>query len=267
MTADGLAANVQARSFLPPAHSLVSQPSAVANAPTPALWEDFIDIFASPASVFRRRERGSWLIPLLLVTVAIFVIMLASRGTLQPAIDAEVERVIEAARKNPQVTEDALDRVRGFTAWLFSYGAVIFIPITIVLVGFMTWLISRLVDSRQTLQAAMVVAAYSYVPRVVAAIVNAVQGLILKPDQLDGLTRLSLGPARFLDPATANPILVQVALRFDLITIWVTILLAIGAYATGRISKQGAVVAGVLFWIGGSLYPIFQAWRATVLSA
>jgi hypothetical protein len=57
-----------------------------------------------------------------------------------------------------------------------------------------------------------------------------------------------------------------IAFRFDLFTIWVTILLAIGAYVTGRISKQSAVVAGVLFWVVGSLYPVFQAWRATVLT-
>ena len=164
------------------------------------------------------------------------------------------------------MTEEAIDRLRGITAWFFAYGTAIFIPIIIVFIGFMTWLVSRLVDSRQTLRAAMVVAAYSYVPRVVAAVVAAVQGLVLKPDQLDGLMRLSIGPARFLDPATANPIVMAIAFRFDLFTIWVTILLAIGAYVTGRISKQSAVVAGVLFWVVGSLYPVFQAWRATVLA-
>ncbi|HEX4468689.1 MAG TPA: YIP1 family protein [Gemmatimonadaceae bacterium] len=244
----------------------MSQPNVVANAPAASLWEDFIDIFASPASVFRRREHGNWLIPLLIVTAAIFLITFASRGTLQPAIDAEVDRALELARKNPQVTEEVIDRIRGYTAWAFTYGTAIFIPIVIVFIGFMTWLVSRLVDSRQTLRAAMVVAAYSYVPRVVAAVVAAVQGLVLKPDQLDGLMRLSVGPARFLDPATTNPIVMAIAFRFDLFTIWVTILLAIGAYVTGRISKQSAVVAGVLFWVVGSLYPVFQAWRATVLS-
>lgn len=244
----------------------MSQPSAVANAPTPSLWEDFIDIFASPASVFRRRERGNWLIPLLIVTAAIFVIVFASRGLLQPAIDADIDRAMEVARKNPQVTEEVIDRLRSYSSWAFIFGTLVIVPIMIVFMGFVTWLLSRLVESRQTLQAAMVVAAYSYMPRVVGAIVNAVQGLVLKPDQLDGFSRFSLGPARFLNPATANPILLQIALRFDLFTIWVTILLAIGAYVTGRISKRSAVLAGILFWIAGSLYPIFQAWRATVLS-
>jgi hypothetical protein len=245
---------------------ILSQPNVVTATPQASLWEDFIDIIVAPASVFRRRERGSWLIPLVIVTIAVAIIAFASRGVMQPVMDAEFERVAEGMRKNPQITEEMIDRARSIGAWFGTYGPVIFTPISIILVGFMTWLVAKLVDSRQTLHAAMVVAAYAFVPRVVQFIVNAVQGLVLSPDKLNGVIKLSFSPARFLDPATANPVLVQVLNRFDLFTIWVTVLLAIGVYVTGRVSKTQAAIAGVLFWVIGAIPALLGAVRQAAAS-
>lgn len=239
----------------------MSQPNVVTATSQASLWEDFIDIIFAPANVFRRRERGSWLIPLLIVTIAVAVLAFASRGVMQPVMDAEFERVAEGMRKNPQMTEEMIDRARSVGAWFATWGPVIFTPVSILLVGFMTWLVAKLVDSRQTLHAAMVVAAYSFVPRVIQFIANAVQGLVLSPDHLNGVIKLSFSPARFLDPATANPVLVQVLNRFDLFTIWVTVLLAIGVYVTGRVTKSQAVIAGVLFWIVGAIPALLSALR------
>lgn len=239
----------------------MTEPNVVTTTPPASLWEDFIDIIVAPASVFRRRERGSWLIPLLIVTIAITIISFASRGVMQPVMDAEFERVADGMRKNPQITEEMIDRARSIGAFFTTYGPIVITPISIIVVGFMTWLVAKLVDSRQTLHAAMVVAAYAFVPRVVQFIVNAVQGLVMSPDKLNGVIKLSFGPARFLDPSTANPVLVQVLNRFDLFTIWVTVLLAIGVYVTGRVTKSQAAIAGVLFWIVGAIPAILSALR------
>lgn len=239
----------------------MTESNVAVSTPSASLWEDFVDIFFDPASVFRRRERGSWIIPLLVVTIAAAIIAFASRGPLQPVMDAEFERAANAMRKNPQVTEDMIAKTRSFFEFSRTWGPIIFTPIAIVVVGFMTWLVAKFVDARQTLNAAMVVAAYAFVPRIVQGIANAVQGLIMSPDQLNSLVKLSLSPARFLDPDTANPVLVQILNRFDLFTIWVTVLLAIGVYVTGRVSKQRATVAGVLFWIIGGIPAILGALR------
>lgn len=239
----------------------MSEPNVAASAPPASLWEDFVDIFFSPASVFRRRERSNWLIPLLIVTIAVAVITIASRGVLQPVMDAEFERTADQLRKNPQITEDAIERIRSYSNFAATWFPIILTPIAVIVVGFMTWLVAKLVESKQTLQAALVVASYAFVPRVVQGIVNAIQGLVLSPDQLNGIVKLSFSPARFLDLATAKPIVVQVLNRFDLFTIWVTILLAIGVYVTGRVSKQQATIAGVLFWIVGGIPALLGALR------
>ena len=240
----------------------MSQPLATpAPAEKTSLWEDFIDIIFSPASVFRRRERGSWFAPMIVLTVAVAVIAIASRGVLQPVFDAEFEKAAEQMRQNPQITEDMIERMHGMMQLTAMIGTVVVFPITIFVVGFMTWLIGKLVDSRQELHAAMVVATYSMTPRLIQTILNAIQGLVLKPEQLNGITKLSFSPARFTDPAKTSPVVLQLLNRFDLFTIWVTVLLATGLYVTGRVSKQRAAIAGVLFWLVGSIPAIIGGLR------
>ena len=48
------------------------------------------------------------------------------------------------------------------------------------------------------------------------------------------------GVGRFLDPDTVSPLLLAVVARIDLITIWITILVAIGLCVTGRIPMRRA---------------------------
>lgn len=226
-----------------------------------SLWEDFIDIFASPAKVFRRREHGSWFIPLLIVTVAIAALAIASRGIMQGAMDAEFEKAAAAMRQNPQMTEDVIEKMRGFTGLMFTAGLIVIMPVVIIVVGFMTWLVGKLFDSRQDLNAALVVAAYSQVPRVVAALLNMVQGLVLKSEQLNSMAKFTFSPARFVDPSKVSPLVFQLLLRVDLFTIWVTVLLATGLYVTGRVSKQKAAMAGVVFFILGAIPQVLQGLR------
>src|SRR4029079_18305172 len=49
-----------------------------------SVWEDFIDIFFAPANVFRRREHGSWVLPMLVVTLALTILGFTNSGVLTP---------------------------------------------------------------------------------------------------------------------------------------------------------------------------------------
>jgi hypothetical protein len=252
--------------LFPPSPPHMTQPTYASSTPAPvetaSIWEDFIDIFASPAKVFRRREHGSWFIPLLVVTVAFAALAIASRGIMQGAVDAEIDKALQAMRQNPQMTEDMIERMRGVMGMTFTIVPIVIMPIIIIVVGFMTWLVGKLFDSRQDLHAALVVAAYSEFPRVIAGLLGMVQGLLLKPEQLNSLAKFSFSPARFIDPSKVSPAMFQLLLRFDLFTIWVTVLLATGLYVTGRVSKQKAAMAGVLFFIIGAIPQVLQGLRA-----
>ena len=234
-----------------------------AAAPRAAIWEDFIDIFYAPAAVFRRRENGSFFVPLLVVTFVCGVLFYLNSGALQPVFDAEFDRQMSAVmRQNPKIPPEAMERMRGFGMRIQQVGMFVFIPIAILGVGVATWLAGKLVDAKQTLRAAMVVAAYAYTPRILDTVLHGIQGLLLDPAQLDGRFRLSLGVGRFLDPDTVSPLLLAVVGRIDVITIWITALIAIGLCVTGRIPMRKAAIAAAIVWFVGALPLILGALRS-----
>lgn len=229
-----------------------------AAAPKTSFWEDVFDIFVSPAEVFRRRQNSSVWPPMLFVAISIGIIVFATFNTLQPIFDAEYARAIaKAVAKNPQAaqqTTDAMNKFRNVGENFGRFGVGVIMLVTMFVLGTVSWLLGMLVGAKQTYNAALVVAAWSYMPRVLGVLINGIQGLLMDPENLKGQLSISLSPARFMDPETPNQLLYQVAGRFDLITIWVTVLLAIGLYVTGtKVSKGSAAVFGVLIFVVGAL--------------
>jgi carbon-monoxide dehydrogenase medium subunit len=56
-----------------------------------------------------------------------------------------------------------------------------------VVIGCVSWLVGKAFDSKQTFQAALVVAAWAYMPRILGALINAIQGLLMDPSKMTSL--------------------------------------------------------------------------------
>jgi Yip1 domain len=232
--------------------------------PRAAIWEDFIDIYYAPSAVFRRREAGNFFIPLAVITILCGVLFYLNSGALQPMFDAEFDRQMAVAmRQNPNIPPEAVDRMRGFATRIQQVAMFVFIPLAIFGVGVTTWLAGKLVDATQTFRAALIVGAYSYAPRIVDSVLHGLQGLFLDPSQLDGRFRLSFGVGRFLDPDAVSPLLLAIVGRVDLITLWITALVAIGLSVTGHIPLRKAAIAAAIVWFVGGLPLILPALRGT----
>ncbi len=226
-----------------------------------AAWEDYIDIFYAPSEVFARRAESGFFVPMLVVTLLIGVIALANSGVMQPILDAEFTRSTAAVmKKNPQVTADQMAFGRKIGETMAKIGGFIFVPIGIFLTGLFLWIVGKFVDAKQTLGAAIMVTAYSYTIRVVEAIVNGAQGLLMDPASLNGRLKLSLGVGRFLDPDGSMMMLALLG-RIDVFTIWVTILLGIGLSVTGKIPRSRAFVAAAIVWLVGAIPGVLGALR------
>jgi len=231
--------------------------------PRAAIWEDFVDIFYAPSAVFSRRENGSFFIPLAVITVICGALFYLNSGALQPMFDAEFDRAMAAAtRQNPNMPAEAIERMRGFATRMQMVMIFIFLPVAIFGIGITTWLTGKLVDAKQSFRAALVVGAYAYAPRILDGVLQGLQGLFLDPAQIDGRFRLTLGVGRFLDPDTVSPLLLAVVGRVDLITIWITALVAIGLCVTGRIPMAKAAIAAAIVWLVGGLPLIIPALRS-----
>lgn len=236
-------------------------------APAPqqaSFWEDLIDIFLSPADVFRRRQGKSVWPPLLFVTLAIGIIFFVTFDTMWPIFDAEFNR--NAAKQmaaNPRLTPEAMEQGKKIAGVFARYGSGIVMLVTMTILGLFTWLIGKLVGSVATLHDAINIAAWSYMPRVLGSVAGAVQGLLMDPSKLNSQLSISLSPARFMDADAANPLLYQIAGRFDLMTIWVTILLGVGVYVLGKVSKGRAAIFAVVIWALGALPALRAAFLAS----
>ena len=228
-----------------------------------AWWEDFMDIFYAPSQVYARRAGSGFGVPMLVVTVMVTILAFVNSGVMQPIMDAEFARSSAAAmRQNPQLTPEMMAKGRGIGEAIAKYGALVFVPVGIFLTGLVLWLVGKIVDAKESLSAAVMVAAYAFVPRILEGVLAGVQGLLLDPASLNGRFRLSLGVGRFLDPDTASPVLLALVGRVDVFTIWVTVLLAIGLSVTGRIPRSRAAVAAAIVWVCGAIPQLLGALRS-----
>jgi hypothetical protein len=236
-----------------------------AGAPAPAKasrWEDFIDILYAPSEVFARRANSGFGIPMLVVTLLGTAIFFASFNALQPVFDAEFTRnMAKLQAQNPNMTAEMLAQGRKFGEITIKVMAVIGTPIMIFLVGLTLWICGKLVGAQQTLNAGIMVAAYSFVPRIIQGVVNALQGLLMDPSAMTSRFAISASPARFLDVDTASPALMAFLGRLDVFTIWCTILLGIGLAVTGKIPRSKAMIAAAIVWLLGGLPEILGALR------
>jgi hypothetical protein len=128
------------------------------------------------------------------------------------------------------------------------------VPIAVLFVGLFTWGAGKMVGAVTTLGAAMMIATYSYFPRLLEMLVTGAQVLLLPEEQVTGRASISLGAARALDPDTASSMLMAVLMRVDVFTLWVTFLLAVGLRVVGKVPMSKALMAAGVVWILGGLF-------------
>jgi hypothetical protein len=245
---------------------MVSDADAVRDVgPAPAkvgLWEDFVDIFYAPSSVFARRADGKFGVPLVILVLVATALFFLTKNAVQPIMDSEFARQSAAMlKKNPNMTAEQIAASRGFFESFGFLFVLVGLTLTVILTGLTLWVIGKLFDARESAAAAIMIATYAEVPRLVQTLVNAAQGLMMSPEKLTSMNSVSFGLARFLDPDTTSPLIVGLASRVDLFTIWVTVLLAIGLHVVGRIPKQQAYIAAAIVWLLGAVPAILGALR------
>ena len=228
-----------------------------------SLWEDFVDIFYAPSSVFARRADGKYGLALLFLIVIATILFFLTKNAMQPIMDAEFTRQSAAAmRKNPNITAEQMATSRNFFQTVAPLFFAIGLTISVFGAGLVLWLVGKLFDAKESVAAAIMIATYSEVPRIVQILVNAAQALFMSPDKLNAINSVGLNPARFMNPDTASAVSIALASRFDLFTIWITVLLGIGIYVVGKVTKQQAVIIAVIVWVVGALPGVFSALRS-----
>src|SRR4051812_46587607 len=148
-------------------------------APTKAsLWEDFVDIFYTPSSVFARRASGEWGKPLIFLVIGATILFFLTKNAMAPIMDAEFARQSAAAmRKNPSLTAEQLASGRKFFETLGPVFFAVILTLSVLLAGLALWLVGKLFDAKESVAAALMIAVYSEVPRIAQILVQAAQAL------------------------------------------------------------------------------------------
>jgi hypothetical protein len=239
----------------------VSTVGAPAVAPKASFWEDLIDVFITPADVFRRRQNASpWPI-FFFVVVAVTVIAYFTFPAIQPALDGEFSRNLPKMQaQNPNLTPEMAQKIQnGIDTWA-RYSAGLAGGANILINALLVWLVSKFFSASEGFGAAMLISGYAYLPRVLGSVISGAMALVMDPTKLTSMSMLTLSPARFLDPDTTSPFTMALLSRLDVMILWETVLLAIGIRIIGKVSRGNAVAFGVVIWIVGGLYALRNAY-------
>ncbi len=228
----------------------VSPPST----PTPASWwEDYVDVFFAPTTLFQRRTDGKFGVPLLVFAGLMIGLFFASRSAMQPIFDAEFARgMADLKRQQPNLTPEQLESGRKMGEMFASIGGLFAAPILPLLLGVITLVTGALVGAKSGFKNAMMIGVFAGFPRIIEQVINAAQLMILPEAALRSRFSLSVGVARFLDPDNTSPALLGLVGRLDPFTLWVTVLIAVGLKVQGKVTLGRAVAAGAIAWVVGA---------------
>ena len=242
----------------------MATPEMVSTAPAsqPSVMEDIIEIFYAPSQVFARRRDNprfwaAFLILSILFALGVWVMM----KNLSSVMDAQfAKQSAEALRKNPQLTQEQLDRGRRIGQAIAPYIGIVGAVISTLILGVAVWLVGKMFDSKADLKQGVMIATFASFPKIIDLLLVAVLALTVGTGNITSMSAAGPSLAR-LAPADSTPLVLGVLSRFSIGIIWATILIAIGLHVVGRIAKGRAYGAAIVLWVLGTVFTVFGALR------
>jgi hypothetical protein len=219
-----------------------------------------IDIFYAPSAVFARRGDGRFILALVVLVLVFTFLAISAQSALAPLYEAEFMRgMAKAMETNPELTMEQLGGFRAFGKIMAIVMSALFVPLTALLVGGLMRLMGALFDAALTFKLAMMITVYAQFPRALQQLLNLVQGFLLPPESMTSRFAIGFSPARFMDVDATSPIVMALAERLDLFTLWTTVLLAIGFRVVGKVPGGRAYLAAALVWVLGAIPMVLSA--------
>lgn len=240
-------------------------PGSAAPAPAPegaSLVEDFMEIFYAPSRVFARRASGAYWAPLVAISLLAALFAFANRSVTAAVFDAEFSRTsARAMAANPRLTQEMMSQQRGIAEGFASVAYYVGMPLLILFVAVLVWMAAKTVSAKIDWRAAMLVATLAQIPRLVGALLTTVQALLMDTSTITSMHSVGYSPARFMDPDATPKQLMDLVGRFDVFTLWVTVLLAIGIAVVGKVPRsKGAAGAAIVWGVATALTVVSLLW-------
>lgn len=225
------------------------------------VFEDILEVLWAPAAVFDRARNNGMGKYILVLTIILVALLAATKGLMQPYVDANFELSMQqAAAKGQNMPPEAMDAARKFASWGFLGFTALYVPFTAVLFGLILFLSGKFLSAPMSFGQAGLIATLSTVPRVLSFLTMAIQGAITDTSNVKSIFDASIGPARFMDATTMSPVVMLLVSQLDLFNIWQFVICAVGVAVVARTERStGWVVAIVAFAVTAALTILPQA--------
>lgn len=245
----------------------MSTPSAVPPAPeTPqglSEAERVIDTFVAPSKTFTDIQRNaSWFVPFLIIAIFslgfIFAIdkkigwdqIMQNEIAKNPTAQARLDKLPPEQRDNALQVQMKITKV-------FAYAnPVVVLIIYLVVAAIVLAVFNFGFGAQLRYMTSMAIVTYASLPTILSALLGAIVMFAgVDPEAFNIRNPVATNPAYFMDP-TKNKFLYGVVSAFDVITLWVIFLVAIGVSANSKVKKGTAFltlfVLFLLFKVGGA---------------
>jgi len=226
-----------------------------ANARKGNVLEDVLEVMWAPGTVFDRARNSGAGMYILVLTAVCIVIVLATKGLLQPYIDANFDLQVQLmANRGKPMPPEAIEAGRKFGTYGFLATSVLLVPLSALFGGLILWLSGKLVAAPMRFGQAALIATLGSIPRIFSFLATAVQGALSDSTSIRSFYDASLGPARFVDPVTTSPAVLGLLANIDVFSLWQLVMFGIGVSVVARVARSTGYVAAIIAWgIGAAL--------------
>jgi hypothetical protein len=224
------------------------------------VFEDILEVLWAPATVFERsRSRGAGMY-MLVLTIIIVVLLVATKSLIQPYVDANFDlQLIKMAEQGQKMPAEAVESGRKFGGYFLFASWAFTAVFSGLLGGVLTWLGAKVASAPLALGRAVFIATLASVPRVLAILATAIQGAVLDTTNVTPLFAASVGPARFVDPAKIDNVVLTLLASFDVFGIWNIAITAIGVSVIARVSRGAGWLASIIALAISLLFSLIPA--------
>ena len=231
--------------------------SAAAPPEKASVVEDFIDIFYAPSTVFARREKSGFGVQLIVVMILTALFVFASRAVFSQIFDAEFARgTAKAMANNPQLTQEMMDKAKPIQEKIGSIVLYVITPIIIFVTALLVWVTAKILSIKLTYTQAATITTLAWIPRLVGALLGALQVLLMDTSNVTSPYALGFSPARFLNPETTNGKLLGLMGSLDVFAIWYAVLIGIGIAVVGKVPRSRGYLATAIVFVVTTI-PLF----------
>lgn len=215
-----------------------------------SVWEDALEVLWAPATVFDRSRGAGVGMYMLVLTAILAIIVVATKGLLQPYVDANYDlQMIQMAKQTGKpIPAEAASAGRTVAGYFFLVFSVLTPVFGGLLGGLTTWGGAKILGVPLTVGRGIFIATLSTVPRILGFLATAVQGAVMDTSNITSLFSASIGPARFVDGTSVSPAVLALLASLDVFALWGVVITAVGVSVVARVSRGTGWAASVVAW-------------------